>query len=114
MPLISVRSSLGANGVATPLVGSQYERLPFDALVEFAVLADTGVIVDASIFSGTDVLMQNSQLDELAVATAIQYPEHYALQDVAADGEKLGMNLQETAGAVGPGIVRTKVRITPL
>lgn len=114
MPLINLRSSLGANAEDTPLTRSQYERLPFNALVEFAILADAGGVVNASVFSGTDVLLQDSQIDNLPVATSIQYPENFTLQDVAAMGEKLGENLRETAGAAGPTIVRTQVRITPL
>lgn len=114
MPTIKVTSSLAANGTANPLVGSQYEFLPFPALVELALLADTGGDVEASFFSGSDVLLENSAVDELAVASPVQYPEHYQVQDVAQAGERLGLTIREVAGAVGPTIVRTVCRITPL
>lgn len=112
MPTIKRRTDLAANGVANPLVGSQYEYLPFDALVEIAILADTGDQVSASVFSGSDVLLQNEQVDEKALAEPVVYPDDYFIQDVAAQGERLGLTLQETAGAIS--IVRTVVRITPL
>ena len=67
MPTIKVTSSLGANESANPLVGSQYEYLPFNALVQAAVLADTGGEVEATMFSGSDVILQNAPLDVKAV-----------------------------------------------
>jgi len=112
MPLIKVRTTLAANGTSFPLQGNQYEFLPFDALVEFAILGDAAAVVNASVFSGSDVPQQESQIDDLAVANPILYPDHYSLQDVAAAGERLGVSLTEAAGATP--IVRTNVRITPL
>lgn len=112
MPLIKVLTTMTANGLATPLAGNQYEFLPFDALVEFAILADTGATVNATVFSGSDVLMQNSPVDILAVASPIIYPDHYNISDVAAAGERLNVQLQEAAA--GTPDVRTAVRITPL
>lgn len=112
MPTIKRRTALAANATVSPLVGSQYEYLPFDALVQFAILADAGDSVNASVFSGSDVLLQNELVDNLALATPIQFPENYEIEDVAAAGERLGIQLTETAGL--PATVRTIVRITPL
>lgn len=112
MPTIKRRTDIPANGVVSPLVGSQYEYLPFDAMVEFAILADAGDDVNASVFSGSDVLLQNERLDEKALTEAVQYPWDYDIQDVAAAGERLGVQLQENAGLAAT--VRTVVRITPL
>jgi hypothetical protein len=102
---------MAANGQAFPLSGSQYEYLPFDAAVLFAILGDTGAVVNASVFSGSDVLMQNSPIDILAVANPIIYPDHYSLQDYAARGERLSVQLQEAAAATP--VVRTNVMIQP-
>lgn len=110
MPLLKKRTTMTANGSANPLVGDQYEYLPFNALVEFAVLADTGATVRATVYSGSDVLMQASQTDILAVASPIVYPDHYALNDIAGRGERLNVELQEAAA--GTPIVRTQVRVT--
>lgn len=112
MPTIKVTSTLAANGVANPLAGSQYEYLPFPALVEAAILADAGDAINADFFSGSDVVMQNSPLDTLAVATPIRYPDDFQIQDVAGAGERLGITLRDTSG-VG-GTARTVVRITRL
>ena len=83
MPLIKVRSSLGANAQAFPLQGNQYEILTFDALVEIALLADAAGVVNGTVHSGTDLLMSNTHLDTLAVATPITYPDDYSLSDYA-------------------------------
>lgn len=113
MPLVKTIDQGVADGATiNPWQGSQYEYLPFDALVEVAILADAGDTWLASVFSGSDVLMQNSQVDTLAVATPIVYPDHFALQDVASAGERLGCSLTNNTGAVAD--VRTALRVTPL
>jgi hypothetical protein len=114
MPTIKRTTSLAANESANPLAGSQYEYLPFDALVQAAVLADAAGEVEATFFSGTDVILEGAPLDTLAVATPIQFPDDYDIQDVAAQGERLGLTIREVGGNVGPTVVRTVVRITPL
>lgn len=112
MPMIRKRTTMTANGTATPLSGDTYEILPFPALCEFAVLGDAGATVRASVTSGTDVLQSNSQIDLLAVASPILYPDHYTLNDIANRGERLVVELTEMAA--GTPIVRTQVRITPV
>lgn len=112
MPTIRSRDDVAAGATINPLAGSQYEYLPFDAVVEFAILADAGDTFQASVFSGSDVLLQNSDVDTLALATPIQYPENYEIRDVAAAGERLGVSLTNVGAAVGT--VRTICRITPL
>lgn len=113
MPLIkTLDQGVAAAATIFPWQGNQYEFLPFDALVEVALLADAGDSWDASVFSGSDVLLQNSRIDALALATPITYPEDYSLQDIAAAGERLGCALTNQTGAVAD--VRTAARITPL
>jgi len=111
MPLMQRRTTMTANGQAFPLQGQQYEILPWDAIVEFAVYGDAAAVVRASIYSGSDLLLQNSQLDLVAVASPLVYPDHYNLSDVAAATERLSVELNEAAGATP--IVRTNVRVTP-
>lgn len=112
MPLIkTINQAVAAGATITPWQGSQYEYLPFNALIEIAALADAGDVWLASIFSGSDVLLQNAQLDTLAIATPITYPDDYSLTDVALMGERLGCQLTNNTGAVAD--VRTAVRITP-
>lgn len=112
MPMIKTLSqAIAAAATIFPWQGSQYEFLPFDAQIEVALLADTGDSWDASVFSGTDVLLQSSRIDALALAVPITYPDDYSLDDVAGAGERLGCSLTNATGA--PADVRTQVRITP-
>lgn len=113
MPMIkTLDQAIAAGTTLTPWQGSQYEYLPFDAQVEIALLSDAGDSWDASVFSGSDVLLQNSRIDALALATPITYPDDYSLEDVVGAGERLGCQL--TNQSVGAADVRTQVRITPL
>lgn len=111
MPFIKVQTALAAAGdQGFPLRGNQYEILPFDAVVEFAVTTDIAV-TRASVFSGSDLLMQSSDLDVLAAANPHLYPDHYALNDVAGAQERLGVELTKISGAAS--VVRTSVKVTP-
>jgi len=112
MPMIKTLDQAVADAATIfPWQGSQYEYLPFDAEIEVALLADTGDSFDASIFSGSDVLLQSSRIDALALAVPITYPDDYSLDDAALAGERLGCSLTNATGAVAD--VRTAVRITP-
>ena len=112
MPTVRRTNVLAANASANPLQGSQYEYLPFDALVEFSVLAIAPSVAQASVFSGSDVLMQNETVDGLALANPIVYPDHFEIRDVAQAGERLGVTVTDISGA--GTTVRTVCRITPL
>lgn len=112
MPTIRRTNVLAANASANPLQGSQYEYLPFDAMVEMAILAIAPSVAQASVFSGSDVLLQNETVDGLALATPLVYPDHFDIQDVAQAGERLGVTITDISGA--GTTVRTVVRITPL
>jgi hypothetical protein len=113
MPFILVPIVDAADGSTTsPLRDSQYEYLPFPAFVEFAVYADTGDTFTLSVFSGTDVLMENATMPILATAAPIIYPDHYFLSDAADAGERLGVRAVNGTGGVAS--FRAAVRITPL
>lgn len=111
MPTIRVSTvNLAANGQAFPLQGNQYEYLPFNALVEFAIVANAAGI-NATIYSGSDVLQQDGPTT--VKATPPVYPDDFMVSDVAAAGERLNVVLRETAG-VATTDIETVVRITPL
>lgn len=112
MPFIQETTVLAANARANPLQGNQYEFLPFDAMVEFAVKAIAASAAEGTIFSGSDILMQNATLDGLALATPFTYPEDFTVSDIAAAGERLNVQIRDISGA--GTTVRTQVRITPL
>lgn len=117
MPTIKVDVPLGlaAGGVVNPLADSQYERLPFNAMVGIAgfkaLAADD---VRMTVHSGSDLLMEDAQLDTLAVGTPIKPNEDIQVSDVAAQGEKLGIRLRNAAAVATTGIVRILVVITPI
>lgn len=111
MPVIQQRVALGASATAQPLSGSQYEFLPFDASVEIAMQADaTGVL--ASVYSGSDVLMQEGPVQIGTINVMPKYPDDFYLTDVAAAGERLSIVLRDTSGAAR--VVMVTVRLTPI
>jgi len=113
MPSI-LKHTTGAAAGATiyPVQGNQYEYLPFDAYLEFAIYADTGDVWTLTVFSGSDVLMQSSPMPILATAAPILYPDHYYLNDVAAAGERIGVEAVNGTGGVAD--FRCLVKITPM
>lgn len=111
MPTIRVTTTnLAANATAFPLQGNQYEYLPFNARVEFAIVASAAGI-DVTVYSGSDVLQQNGPAT--VKATPPVYPDDFLLDDVAMAGERLNVVLRETAG-VATTDIETVVKITPL
>ena len=111
MPTIrTTTTNLGANATAFPLQGNQYEYLPFNALVEFAVVANAAGIL-STVYSGSDVLQQAGAAT--VKATSPVYPDDFLLSDVAMAGERISVELRETAG-VATTDIETVVRITPL
>jgi len=111
VPTIRVTTTnLAANAQAFPLQGNQYEFLPFNARVEFAIVANAAGI-DVTVYSGSDVLQQNGPAT--VKATPPLYPDDFLLDDVAVAGERLNVILRETAG-VATTDIETVVKITPL
>lgn len=111
MPTIRVTTTnLAANATAFPLSGSQYEYLPFNARVEFAIVASAATI-DVSVFSGSDILQQAGP--PTVKATAPIYPDDFLLDDMALAGERLSVVLRET-GNVATTDIETVVKITPM
>jgi len=114
MPTIRVQNVVAAGVPTFPLQGNQYEYLPFGARVEFAIKEITTVAlvgdVQATVFSGTDILQQEGPISG-TIDGAIIYPDDFLLDDVAAAGERLSVQLNSAAGAA---TVQTVVKITPL
>jgi hypothetical protein len=111
MPTIRVTTTnLPANSTAFPLQGNQYEYLPFNARVEFAIVASAAT-VDVTVYSGSDVLQQGGP--PTTKATPPLYPDDFLLDDVAMAGERLNVVLRETGG-VATTDIETVVKITPL
>jgi len=125
MPTIrSKTTSLVDASTVFPLQGNQYEYLPFNARVEFAIVGRdgaTGGIIDAvtaTVFSGSDILQQQSGITNKTATTAqtqdAVYPDDFLLDDVAAAGERLSVQLDIPADITFDSIIDTVVKITPL
>lgn len=111
MPTITVRTALAANGTANPLSGSQYEFLPFPALVEFGIAADANGVL-ATVASGPDILSEEGPVVLKAINVKPVYPDDFDLSDEAAAGDRIKVGLRDTSGAAR--VVMTTVKITPL
>lgn len=113
MPLISNTVTVPANGViANVLAGSQYEYLQFNAFIEIGLLqqAVTYGDVQATVMSGTDVLMEEGAIPQRAGAPV--YPDDFQLSDEAAAGDRLTIRLRNTQGTTR--LVAYSIKLTPI
>lgn len=111
MPIINVTSSIAAGASANPLSGSQYEYLPFNALVEVGITSNVNAVL-ATVSSGSDILQEEAPVTVGTADVFPKYPDEYTLQDVAAAGDRLKVSLRNTNA--GTATVMTSVRITPI
>jgi hypothetical protein len=110
LPLIALRTTVLANATAFPLTGQQYEFMHEHCTVEIAVVAAaTGIL--ATVYSGPDLLQQEGQVTIKAANSAPVYPDDYHLEDDAAAGDRLSVQLRNTTGANID--VFTYIKITP-
>lgn len=110
MPLIQNSVSIAANAVNdNVLTGSQFEFLPYDAHLDFGLVASaTGLSCD--VYSGQDTITE-------ALAPSLQnrfpiFPDDFNLEDVAGAGERIKIRARNTTG--GALTLFYAVRITPL
>jgi hypothetical protein len=116
MPTIRKSTAVAFGGTPVfPLLGDQFEYLPFNARVQFAVigLSTAGISTQATVYSGSDVLQQNAPITRRGAGlTAPIYPDDFLLDDVAQAGERLNVVL------TNPGTVNDQVEtvciITPI
>lgn len=112
MPTMRVNTvNIAANATVFPLQGQQYEFLKFPARVQFSIVANAAGIV-ATVYSGSDLLQQNGPVTVKTAAECV-YPDDFFLDDVVMPGERLSVQLTETAG-VATTDIQTTVIITPL
>ncbi len=111
MPLIYKTTSLAAGASASPVQGDQFEFVGRPAMLEFGIVAEaTGVV--ATVYSGADLLCQESPVNIRAANTPPTYPDDFILQDVAGNGDRINVLLRNTSA--GTIIVRTMIRVTYL
>ena len=88
-----------------------------EALVGNGVTADVQ-LATATVYSGSDILQQRGPISDKSAVTAQSkgavYPDDFLLDDVAAAGERLSVELNLPALFATGEFVDTVVKITPL
>lgn len=113
MPLMQGSTSIAASSVNDNILsGSQFEFLPYDAVLEFGLNGDAnGADLRVDVYSGQDVLLENAPMS--AQARIPIYPDDYQLNDVAAAGERIKIRVRNTSAA-GARTIYHAVRISPV
>lgn len=113
MPLIQGSVSIAAGAVNdNVLSGSQYEYLPFNAMLEIGLNGDAnGADLRVDVYSGSDVLLENAPMS--AQNRIPVYPDDFQMVDAAAAGERIKIRARNTNGAAARSIFFA-VRIAPL
>jgi hypothetical protein len=111
VPTINTRSVITTGLAATPLVGNQYEILPFPAMVEIGIVSNVNLVL-ATVYSGSDLLQQEGPVQLATVDFLPKYPDDYGLTDVADERDRLSILLRNTNA--GTATVICSVKITPL
>ena len=99
MPLIQQSVSIAAGSVNDNLIqGSQFEFLPYDSALRFALNGSaTGLVAD--VYSGQDVLAEQLTVNTLNRVPI--NPDDFLLSDVAGQGERIKIRVRNTtAGAL--------------
>ena len=113
MPTMDVKKAIGNTGnTVSMLTDQQYEILPYDAMVEIAVVADQPS-AKVTIYSGSDLLVQEGDVSYGGTANTlaeIKYPDNFLYTDAAFAGEKIAVLVRSGTDATD---ARCVVRITP-
>jgi|SRR5215475_9274816 len=111
MPSIVLSTSIPAGQSVNVVQGTQYEFLPFHAHLEFAIVTTvTGML--ATIYSGTDLLMQEGPIDLKTAGQLPIYPDNFHVNDDAAQGDRVNVTVRNTTAGALTAI--TVIRINPL
>ena len=120
MPTIRKTMNVDAD-VVYPLQGSQYEFLPFNASLAFAVVLKEALTankpsVTADVFSGSDVLQQDGDVELGATTGTVRNPDDFLVTDIGAAGERISVALKPRSQGGGSGTtdVLTVVKIIPV
>jgi hypothetical protein len=98
MPLIQSSVSVPASSaIDNVIAGSQFEFLPYNAALRFALNGSaTGLVAD--VYSGMDVLAEQMGVNSLNRVPI--NPDDFLLTDVAGAGERIKMRVRNTTGGV--------------
>lgn len=111
MPLIQQAFDVAAGAtVENLLAGSTFEFLPYDAILDIAIVEDGNARARVTVHSGADVLMEEgvpSQANRVPVN-----PDDFNLHDVIEAGARLKIRVRNTDGA-NPCAGFYAINITP-
>jgi hypothetical protein len=112
MPVIQGSVSVAGLSVNDNIFsGSQFEYLPYNAVLDFGLNGDAnGVDLRVDAYSGQDVLMEGASMS--AQNRIPVWPDDYQLRDVAAAGERIKVRVRNTNAAART--IYYALRITPL
>lgn len=110
MPTIQGTTTVAANATVENIItGSQFEFSPYDATVEFAIVAAAiGMVCD--ITTGADVVAESMSLANKTGFPVL--PDDFMAMDVVRMGERIKIRLRNTTGA--SIICNHTVRIMPV
>lgn len=111
MPLIQSSVVIAASPAVNDnvIAGSQFEFLPFNASIRFA-LNGSAVGLVADVYSGQDVLSEQMVVNSLNRVPI--NPDDFLLSDVAAAGERIKLRCRNTTG--GPLTLFFALMIDPI
>jgi hypothetical protein len=117
MRVTTPAAQLTAGAQISVLSNTQFEFLPFNALVEFAIIGNSGeaatVNLVATVYSGQDILQEQGPITLKSPTTPI-YPDDFLLNDTSLQGERLKVLLANLGTTTAANPVNTVVRITPV
>jgi hypothetical protein len=110
MPAIQGTQSTAAGGTtANVLAGSLYEFAPWDAFVEFGVVAEAAGESRVTISTGQQVVLEESPVSRAARIPI--YPDDYTVTDVVAAGERIVIKHRNTGA--GANTLFWAIKLTP-
>lgn len=112
MPAFQNLVSIPANStIENVMSGSQFEFAPYDAAVDFAIVAAAvGVVADVT--TGSDVVAEAMTVANRTPLIFPQLPDDFIASDVVARGERIKVRVRNTTGAAIQCVV--SMRILPV
>lgn len=111
MPTIKGRVTLTAGVNANLLANSQYRQPEFAGRVRLFAVSDASDVVNVQFNSGSNLILENSQIDEMAATEPMGLLQQPLATDVIQPNEQLGLI---ASSATTGDIVRFEVHIDPL
>lgn len=104
MPLIQKITSVALSSVNDNLLsGSQWEYMPWNARVAFALNGDAnGADMRMDVYTGSDVILEDAPLNVLARLPIA--PDDFLLRDIVRAGERVKIRARNTSAAASRSV----------